>query len=339
MHDSNPRPQAPPGAFQFAGGTNGVSLMPRSPFSDAEERKLASELLEVTSEAELEQVLSDLSKKAWKGVEPVGPKANGLVEGLLKTVAKKALPSITAAVGRSFGEPERDATAGRLGSLVNQALQANVAGMTAADPDLEKCRQLFEKYRQFVRLAGKATRAAAAAPSGVTPVAAAQKILADSAKETLRRKPRSAGLAGRFAEAPLAATTTKTTARAGDVAEPALRAAATRPAAQARKFAQAPQGATTMKATARAHDVAEPALRAAAMRPAAQAGRFADAALAAGKTAAAGQAARRESPTSTHAPAGRVCSVCKLPHGSCQCRKIGRTGRWFRDGTSIIVNC
>jgi hypothetical protein len=337
MHDSNTRPEAPPGAFRFAGRTDGLPFMPRSPFSDAEERKLASELLEVTSEAELEQVLGDLSKKAWKDVEPVESRVSGPIEGLLKTVAKKALPSIAAAVGR-FGGPERDGTAGRLGSLVNQA---KVAGMTADDPDLEKCRQLFEKYRQFVRLAGKATRAAAAAPSGVTPVAVAQKILADSAKETFRRKPQSAGSAGRFAETPLPAGTMKATARARDVAEPALRAAATRPAAQAGRFAEAPLGASTMKATARAHDVAEPALRTAAMRPAAQAGRFAEAALAgaAAKTAAAGQASRRETPTSTHARAGRVCSVCKLPRRSCQCRKISRTGRWFRDGTSIVVNC
>ena len=162
MHDFSPR-EVRPGALHFAGAANGGSfarLKPRSPFSDVEERKLASDLLEVTNEAELEQVLGDLSKKARKGVEPAGSKVNGPVEGLLKTVAKRALPSITAAVGASFGGPDRDASAAKLGSLVDQALQARVAGLTATDPDLEKCRKLFEKYRVFVRLAGKATRAA-----------------------------------------------------------------------------------------------------------------------------------------------------------------------------------
>jgi hypothetical protein len=284
----NPRPGAQSAAPQFGGAANGGSVarfMPRSPFSDAEERKLASELQEVASEAELEQVLGDLLKKASRGTEPVGSKVIAPVEGLLKTVAKKALPSIEAAVGTSFGGPRRDATAGKLGSLVNRALQAKVAGMTAADPDLEKCRQLFERYRQFVRLAGKAIKATAAAPTGVAPVAVAQKILADSAMETLKRKPLSAGTA--------------------------------------RKFAEAPQGPPTpMEPSARAGRFAEPALATAAL-----------------KTAVADRVARRATPKGRQAPAGRVCSVCELPPGSCQCRKIGQTGRWFRNGTSIIVNC
>ena len=102
-----------------------------------------------------------------------------------------------------------DAIAGKLGSLVSQALEAEVAGMTATDPDLEKCRQLFEKYRQFVRLAGKAATAAASAPTGVNPIAVAQKVLADSAKEKLTRKAASAGRAGNFAEGALAAAAMK----------------------------------------------------------------------------------------------------------------------------------
>jgi hypothetical protein len=286
MHDFNPQ-EMRPRALHFAGAANGGSfarLMPRSPFSDAEEKKLASDLLEVTNEAELEQVIGDLSKNARKGVESAGSKVNGPVEGLLKTVAKKALPSITAAVGASFDGPERDASAAKLGSLVNQALRAKVAGMTAADPELEKCRRLFEKYRQFVRLAGKATRAAATAPAGVAPVAAAQKILMDSAKETLKRRPLSAGLPRTFAEG-------------------LLGVAAMKPAVRASKFAEAAQAA------------------------------------AAAKTGAIGRAARRDTPKGPQPPAGHVCSICELPHGCCQCWKAGRTGRWFRDGTRIVVNC
>lgn len=177
MRDINPRAELRPEAFKFSRATNGGSFthfMPRSPFSDAEERELASELLEVTSEAELEQVLGDLFNKARTGIEPARSQVIGPIKGLLKTVAKTALPSLATAMGASFHGPARDAAAGKLGSLMNQALQAKVAGMTAADPDLEKCRQLFEKYRQFVRLAGRATRAAAAAPAGVTPIAVAR---------------------------------------------------------------------------------------------------------------------------------------------------------------------
>ena len=258
---------------------------PRSPFSDAEERKLASDLLEVANEAELEQVLGDLFNRASKGVDLVGSKVDGPIEGLIKTVARKALPSVRAAVGTALGASERDQNAGKLGSLVNQALQAKVAGMTAADPDLEKCRRLFEKHRQFVRLAGKAAEAAATAPAGVAPVAVAQKVLTDAAKETLRRRPLSAGLRPTFVESPVRA------------------AAMMQPAARVSKLQEAAQAA------------------------------------AAAKAGAVGLAARRETPKGSQARAGRVCSICELPRGSCQCMKVGRTGRWFRDGTRIVVNC
>ena len=59
----NPRSEAQSAAPLFGGAVNGGPFAPRSPFSDAEERKLASELLEVTSEAELEQVLGALLRK------------------------------------------------------------------------------------------------------------------------------------------------------------------------------------------------------------------------------------------------------------------------------------
>jgi hypothetical protein len=258
---------------------------PRSPFSDAEERKLASDLLEVANEAELEQVLGDLFNRASKGVDLVGSKVDGAVEGLIKTVARRALPSVRAAVGAAWGASERDQNARKLGSLVNQALQAKVAGMTAADPDLQRCRRLFEKHRQFVRLAGRAAKAAARAPAGVAPVAVAQKVLTDAAKETLMRRPLSLGLPRTFVESPVVA------------------AAMMQPDARASKFAEAAQATAATKADA------------------------------------VGWAARRETPPDPRAPAGRVCSICELPRGSCQCVKVGRTGRWFRDGSRIVVNC
>jgi hypothetical protein len=163
-------------------------------------------------------------------------------------------------------------------------LQRMVAGVTAADPDLEKCRRLFEKYRQFVRLAGKATRAAAAAPTGVAPVAVAQKILVDSAKETLKQTPSFAGPTGNFAEGPPAAVAMKPTSRAGRFAGTALGVATT-------------------------------------------------------KIGTAGRAVSRDTPAGVRAETERVCSVCELPSGSCRCRKFRRTGRWFRNGSSIIVHC
>ena len=312
-------------AFRFAGPTSVGSSAPvswRRPFSDSEERMLASQLLEVASEAELEQVLRNLASKARRGVEPIRPTAAGPVEGLLKTVSKNALPSLAAAVGATSGGPERDASAGTLGSLLDQALRARAGRMTAADPDLQKCRQLFERYRRFVRVAGTATRAAAAAPPGVAPVAVAQKVIGDAARATLARTPLSSAPARRLAENLPAA-------------------AATRAAPEAMRFAQGPFAAATPSPAPRATPFAAPAAAAtAASRPPSPGAQAPGSpASAAANAAASGRPPRRKSPVGAESAAGRVCTICELPLGVCQCRKVGQTGRWFRDGTSIVLHC
>jgi hypothetical protein len=320
-------------AFRFAGPTSvgsSARVAWRRPLSDSEERMLASQLLEVASEAELEQVLRDLASKARRGVEPVRPTAAGPVEGLLKSVSKNALPSLAAAVGATSGGPERDATAGTLGSLLDQALRARAGRMTAADPDLQKCRQLFERYRRFVRVAGTATRAAAAAPPGVAPVAVAQKVIGDSARATLARTPPSAAPARRLAEDLPAGAATGAAPEAGRFAQGPLAAATSSPLAapvavakaatlEARRFPQTPSPATSPIPGARAPG--------------------SSASAAAANAAASGRPPRRKSPAGPESAAGRVCTICELPLGVCQCRKVGQTGRWFRDGTSIVLHC
>ena len=86
----------------------------QSPFSEAEEMELAVELLEVTTEAELEQFLGNLFKKAWRGIEAVGSSVIRPLGGVLKTVAKTALPFVATAAGTFFGGPAGGAIAGRL---------------------------------------------------------------------------------------------------------------------------------------------------------------------------------------------------------------------------------
>jgi hypothetical protein len=87
--------EAGPYEFEFEGGSTF-----EGPFSEAEEMELASALLEVGDEAELDQFLGDLFKKASRAVggiikSPIG-KALG---GMLKGVAKKALPMVGGALG------------------------------------------------------------------------------------------------------------------------------------------------------------------------------------------------------------------------------------------------
>ena len=201
MYDRNQTFELQAEAFQFAGETYGgagsVSEL-ENMFSEAEEMELAAELLEVTSEAELEQFLGNLFKKAWRGIKTVGSSLIRPLGGVLKTVAKKALPFLATAAGTFFGGPAGGAIAGKLGSLVSQALETESAGMTAAERDLEKC-------RQFVRMAGKAAKAAALAPPQANHIAIAQKVLANSAQEKLAKSTSPVRRAGNGTRAAMAA--------------------------------------------------------------------------------------------------------------------------------------
>jgi hypothetical protein len=302
----NPRLDVRPDPFRLSGAPPDKSFArsrSRRPFSNAEEVELALELLQVTSETEFDRFLGDLFTKAWGGIAPVGSKVIGPLRGLLKTVASKALPSIATAAAMSFG-PATDAIAENLGSLVSRALEAEVAAPTGADRDLEKCRQLFEKHRQFVRLAGTAATAAATAPPGVNPVVAAQKKLAESANERLTRR-----------DAP-AEKTASLTARAPAVAMPTATAKTASFTARAPAVAMPTAAARTAGFTARAPAAATPTA-----------------------AAAAGRVAKQGPQTKTAAPGMHACSICERSPGSCQCKKVGRSGGWFRSGSSIIVNC
>ncbi len=174
MYDINRISELQPEAFSFTGemeSETSFSTELESPFSEAEEMELAVELLEVTSEAELEQFLGNLFKKAWQGIKTIGSK-------VLRPLVKTVLPIAATAAGTFFGGPAGGAIAGKLGSLVSKALEAEAAGVSPQDRDLEKC-------RQFVRMAGTAARAAALAPPGANPVAVAQRVLANAAQRTL----------------------------------------------------------------------------------------------------------------------------------------------------------
>lgn len=170
-----------PEYFEFSGEMGnevGYLAEMEMPFSESEELELAYELLEVTSEAELEQFLGKLFKKAWRGIKSVGSKLIRPLGGVLKSVAKTALPFLATAAGTFFGGPAGGAIAGKLGSLVSQALEAETANVLPQDRDLEKC-------RKFVRMAGKAAKAAALAPSNINPITTASNLLANTAKEKL----------------------------------------------------------------------------------------------------------------------------------------------------------
>ena len=135
-------------------------------FSEAQEMELAQELLGVTNEAELDHFLGDLIRKAGSAIgkavrSPVGQ----AVGGMLKGVAKKALPLAGGALGAWVGGPLGAKIGSGLGSLAGSALGLEAETMQQEDRE-------FEGARQFVRMAGDIVNRTAAATGD--PRAAAQ---------------------------------------------------------------------------------------------------------------------------------------------------------------------
>lgn len=142
-----------------------------SPFDEVEEMELAAELLEISDEAELDQFLGKLFKGAWRGIKKVGSVVGKIARplgGVLKGLAKKALPFVGGALGSLIPIPGVGTAVGTaLGSAVSKALETELEGMNPEDRE-------FEMARRFVRLAGTAAKQAALAQPGVDPQAAAK---------------------------------------------------------------------------------------------------------------------------------------------------------------------
>ncbi len=121
-----------------------------SAFDEMEEMELAADFLEVSDEAELEEFLGKLIRKAKKAAG--GFLKTGLgkqIGGLLKGAAKQALP----ALGNVFLPGVGGVAGAKLGQLFGLELE----GLSPQD-------QEFEGARKFVRFAGEVAQAAANAP-------------------------------------------------------------------------------------------------------------------------------------------------------------------------------
>ena len=145
-------------SYEFGGFRDSESEFP---LSEAEEVELAMELLSVSSEAEMDQFLGKMFKKVWRGVKKVGSVVGKIARplgGVLKAVAKKALPFVGGALGTLIPIPGVGTALGSaLGGALSKALELETAGMN--DEDRE-----FEMARRFVRIAASAAQQAALAP-------------------------------------------------------------------------------------------------------------------------------------------------------------------------------
>lgn len=170
------------GEFEFEGEEE-FEFEAESPLEEVEEMELASELLEVSDEEELEQFLGKLISKvssAARGVAGAAGKflrspAGKALGGLLKSAAKKALPIVGKAVGSYFGGPAGGAAGGKLATTAGRIFGLELEGMSGED-------QEFEVARRFVRLASSATQKAARSGSLASPQAA-RAALASAARK------------------------------------------------------------------------------------------------------------------------------------------------------------
>jgi hypothetical protein len=143
-------------------------------FSEADEMELASELLEVNNEQELDQFLGNLIRKAGRALgrvvrSPIGQAVGGVLKGL----ASKALPLAGTALGGFVGGP--------LGAQIGSGLASAAGGALGLESEAwsQEDRE-FEGAKQFVRLAGEAVKSATA--SGGDPRSAAQAAVVQAAQ-------------------------------------------------------------------------------------------------------------------------------------------------------------
>lgn len=173
------------------GGAAGFDVMPFGaadgrpdlPFSPDQEQELAMELLSVSSEAEMEQFLGNVFSSVWKGVKKVASPLGGV----LKAVAKRALPYVGGALGSLIPIPGVGTALGRaVGTVVSQALEMEFGGLALQQ-------QEFEMARRFVRLAGTAAQLAGEGDGSPRAVRAAVLVAARRHVPALARPGRSGG--------------------------------------------------------------------------------------------------------------------------------------------------
>jgi hypothetical protein len=146
-------------------------------FSEAQAMELAAELLEVSSEAELDRFLGDLIKKAGQTVgqfvkSPVGQQLGGLLKG----AAKKALPMVGSAIGSYFGGDSGAKIGSQVASTAGRIFGLELEGLSQED-------QEYEAAKSFVHFAGAAAKNAASAPQKGHPKAIAQRAATAAARQ------------------------------------------------------------------------------------------------------------------------------------------------------------
>lgn len=142
---------------------------------EGEIEELAAELLDVSSEAELDYFLGDVFKKVAHAAHgfikgPIGQQLGGMLKGL----AKKALPVAGTALGNLIAPGVGGPIGGKLASAAGSLFGLELEGLTGEDRE-------FEVAKQFVRLAADAAKNTVGVKDVTNPAGVAQSAISQAA--------------------------------------------------------------------------------------------------------------------------------------------------------------
>ncbi len=159
-------------SYEYDHETDGEITNNESSFNEVTQMKLASELLSVNNEMELDHFLGKLLKKAAGGLSKLLASPQGaLLKKALKAVAGKALPILGGVVGGPVGA----AVGNAVGSAVaSEFFNLELEGLSDEDSE-------FEAAKAFVRFAGNAAKEAHDTETG-NPVKDAEHAMIQSAR-------------------------------------------------------------------------------------------------------------------------------------------------------------
>ena len=127
--------------------------------ASSREAELATQLLEVQSEAELDRFLGSLLSRAGSAARKFADSSTGqALGGILKKAAGEALPVIGRGVGGAI-DPKYAGLGERVGRSAGALFGLELEGLSNEDRE-------FEAAKAFVRFADNAVRHAASAPPG-----------------------------------------------------------------------------------------------------------------------------------------------------------------------------
>jgi hypothetical protein len=167
--------EAGPGAgraYEPSGETESYAVL-----DEAEVQELAAELLEVSNEAELDRFFDDIFGAATKALGSIADSVGKPLKGVLKSVAKKALPLAGAALGNMVAPGIGGAIGGKAASALGSLFGLELEGLSNEDRE-------FEVAKQFVRLGADATaQALQTAQQGMSPPDAVKEAVVQAAQK------------------------------------------------------------------------------------------------------------------------------------------------------------